>query len=183
MSALRPRSTRLAALSHRDVVCRSMPLCAGRTALGMTVLACVAMLAGCQSMGSSMGGSSYAPRQVRTEQTVRLGTVESVREVEIQIDEAGVGTVAGAVIGGIAGSSIGGGRGSLISGVVGAVAGGVAGNLAEKNLRRARGLEITVRLRNGDLVAITQALEPGDDFRAGDPVRILSGGGVTRVTR
>ncbi|MBU3694214.1 MAG: glycine zipper 2TM domain-containing protein [Rhodocyclaceae bacterium] len=141
------------------------------------------LLAGCQTMGSSMGGSSYSTRQVRTEQTVRLGTVESVREVQIQSDDAAVGTVAGAVIGGAAGSAVGGGRGSLITGVIGAVAGGVAGNLAEKNLRGTRGLEITVRLRNGDLIAITQAYEPGDDFRAGDPVRILSGGGVTRVTR
>jgi len=144
---------------------------------------CTSLLAGCMTTGSSLGGSSYSTRQVRTEQTVRLGTVESVREVEIQVDEAGVGTVAGALIGGIAGSAIGDGRGSLISGVVGAVAGGVAGNMAEKGLRRARGLEITVKLRNGELVAITQAYEPGDDFRAGDPVRILSGGGVTRVTR
>jgi outer membrane lipoprotein SlyB len=120
---------------------------------------------------------------VRTEQTVRLGTVESVREVQIQSDDPAVGTVAGAVIGGAAGSAVGGGRGSLITGVIGAVAGGVAGNMAEKNLRGTRGLEITVRLRNGDLIAITQAYEPGDDFRAGDPVRILSGGGVTRVTR
>jgi len=146
-------------------------------------LALVVALSGCQTMGSSMGGSSYSTRQVRTEQTVRLGTVESVREVEIRADEAGVGTAAGAVVGGIAGSQIGEGRGSLIAGVLGAVAGGVAGNMAEKSLRRTRGLEITVRLRNGDLVAITQAWEPGDDFRAGDPVRILSGSGVTRVTR
>lgn len=156
---------------------------AQRLAAATAGLLCVALLAGCQTMGGGMGGSSYSTRQVRTEQTVRLGTVESVREVEIQMDEAGVGTVAGAVIGGAAGSSVGGGRGSLISGVVGAVIGGVAGNLAEKNLRQTRGLEITVKLRNGELVAITQAYEPGDDFRAGDPVRILSGGGVTRVTR
>lgn len=152
-------------------------------ALAVLALTTGALLTGCQTMGGGMGGSSYSTRQVRTEQTVRLGTVESVREVQIGADEAVVGTVAGAVIGGAAGSSIGGGRGSLITGVLGAVAGGLAGNMAEKGLRNTRGLEITVRLRNGDLVAITQAYEPGDDFRAGDPVRILSGGGVTRVTR
>ncbi len=154
-----------------------------RAAVVIAGLLCTSLLAGCMTTGSTLGGSSYSTRQVRTEQTVRLGTVESVREVEIEVDEAGVGTVAGAVVGGVAGSSIGGGRGSIISGVVGAVVGGVAGNLAEKNLRRTRGLEITVKLRNGELVAITQAYEQGDDFRAGDPVRILSGGGVTRVTR
>jgi outer membrane lipoprotein SlyB len=134
-------------------------------------------------MGSGLGGSSYSTRQVRSEQTVRLGTVESVREVQINAEEPVIGTVAGAVIGGAAGSSVGSGRGSLITGVLGAVAGGVAGNMAEKSLRSTRGLEITVRLRNGDLIAVTQAEEPGDVFRAGDPVRVLSGGGVTRVTR
>lgn len=151
--------------------------------LAVLLLVPALLLSGCQSMGGGMGGSSYSTRQVRTEQTVRLGTVESVREVEIQADDAVVGSVAGAVVGGAAASQIGGGRGSLITGVLGAVAGGVAGNMAEKSLRRTRGLEITVRLRNGDLIAVTQAYEPGDEFRAGDPVRILSGGGVTRVTR
>jgi outer membrane lipoprotein SlyB len=131
---------------------------------------------------SSLSGSSYERRQVRSEQTVRLGTVESVREVEIEAGEAGVGTVAGAVIGGAAGSAVGQGRGSLITGVIGAVAGGVAGNLAEKNLRGTRGVEITVKLRNGDLVAVTQGADPREVFRAGDPVRLLSSGGVTRVT-
>lgn len=159
--------------------------CPVRPTIAATVLlaATTVLLGGCQTMGGGMGGSSYSTRQVRTEQTVRLGTVESVREVEIQADDAAVGTVAGAVIGGAAASQIGGGRGSLITGVLGAVAGGMAGSAAEKGLRRTRGLEITVRLRNGDLIAVTQAYEPGDEFRAGDPVRILSGGGVTRVTR
>ncbi len=180
MTACQTRNPARNQAPHRSA---SAPASAQRLTTVVAALACASLLAGCMTTGSSLGGSSYSTRQVRTEQTVRLGTVESVREVEIQVDEAGVGTVAGAVIGGIAGSSVGGGRGSLISGVVGAVAGGVAGNLAEKNLRRTRGLEITVKLRNGELVAITQAYEPGDDFRAGDPVRILSGGGVTRVTR
>jgi outer membrane lipoprotein SlyB len=44
------------------------------------------------------------------------------------------------------------------------------------------GLEITVRLDNGDLRAITQTAT-GETFRAGDRVRILSSGGVSRVTR
>ncbi len=145
-------------------------------------LVAVGLLAGCATT-SSLSGSSYERRQVRTEQTVRIGVVESVREVEIEAGEAVVGTATGAVVGGVAGSTIGGGRGQVLSTVIGAVAGGIAGNLAEKGIRRERGVEITVRLRNGDLIAVTQAADPREEFRAGDEVRVLSGGGVTRVTR
>jgi outer membrane lipoprotein SlyB len=43
-----------------------------------------------------------------------------------------------------------------------------------------QGLEITVKLDNGELRAITQ--EADETFRPGERVRLLSGGGVTRVT-
>ena len=43
------------------------------------------------------------------------------------------------------------------------------------------GLEITVRLDNGDMRAITQTAT-GEVFQAGERVRLLSSGGVTRVT-
>jgi outer membrane lipoprotein SlyB len=43
------------------------------------------------------------------------------------------------------------------------------------------GLEVTVRLDNGDIRAITQS-STGEIFRAGERVRLLSSGGVTRVT-
>ncbi len=43
------------------------------------------------------------------------------------------------------------------------------------------GVELTVRLDNGDLRAITQE-QTGELFRAGDRVRLLSSGGTTRVT-
>ena len=43
------------------------------------------------------------------------------------------------------------------------------------------GLEITVKLDSGRMIAVTQ--EADEDIRPGDRVRILSGSGVTRVTR
>lgn len=42
------------------------------------------------------------------------------------------------------------------------------------------GIEITVRLDSGRLIAITQAAD--ESFRVGDRVRVLSGGGTTRVS-
>jgi outer membrane lipoprotein SlyB len=60
------------------------------------------------------------------------------------------------------------------------VAGGVAGAAIEEGVTRQKGLEITVKLDNGRMIAITQAAD--EQFRPGERVRVLTGGGVTRVT-
>ncbi|MET3139912.1 outer membrane lipoprotein SlyB [Undibacterium sp. GrIS 1.2] len=44
--------------------------------------------------------SVYRPGQTQNEQSVRMGVVESVREVTIDKGQSGVGTVAGAAVGG-----------------------------------------------------------------------------------
>jgi len=60
------------------------------------------------------------------------------------------------------------------------VAGGVAGQAVEQGTTRRTGVEITVKLNSGALVAIVQ--EADETFRAGDRVRILSDGRTSRVT-
>ena len=140
-------------------------------------LAGLCVISGCASTSS---GSVYSARQARQEQTVRLGVVESVRQVTIEGSRSPVGTIAGGAVGGIAGANVGGGRGSTVGSILGAVAGGVAGNVIEERVTRKDGLEITVRLENGELRAITQ--EADESFKPGERVRLLSGGGVTRVT-
>lgn len=82
--------------------------------------------------------------------------------------------------GGIAGSTVGQGKGSSVAGVLGAVAGGVAGQAIEEKVTRKDALEITVRLDSGELRAIVQ--EADADIRPGQRVRLLTSGGVTRVT-
>ncbi|BAN36574.1 17 kda surface antigen [Sulfuricella denitrificans skB26] len=137
----------------------------------------VAVLGGC---ASSMSGSAYSRGQARQVQEVKMGVVESVRQVKIEGTQSPVGTGAGAVIGGIAGSNVGGGKGSTVATILGAVAGGVAGSVIEEGVMSKAGLEITVKLDNGHMIAVTQ--EADEQFRVGERVRILSGGGVTRVT-
>mgnify|MGYP003351972442 CR=1 FL=1 len=89
--------------------------------------------------------------------------------------------IAGGVIGATGGSSVGGGgRTSNVLGVLGAVGGGIAGNAIERKLTEKKGLEITVKLDNGEYRAITQ--DADEAFRPGERVRLLSSGGVTRVT-
>ena len=145
---------------------------------GTLALAAALGVSGCASTSS---GSVYDARQARQEQTVRLGVVESVRHVTIEGTRSPVGAVAGGAVGGVAGSNVGGGRGSTIGTILGAVAGGVAGSLLEERVTRKDGLEITVKLENGELRAITQDAE--EVFKPGERVRLLSGGGVTRVSK
>jgi outer membrane lipoprotein SlyB len=68
-----------------------------------------------------------------------------------------------------------------VAAVLGAVAGGVAGHFIEQGVTAKRGVEVTVKLDNGSMVAITQ--EADETFRPGDRVRILSDGATSRVTR
>lgn len=83
-------------------------------------------------------------------------------------------------MGGIAGSTVGEGKGSAIAAVIGAVAGGLAGSALEEAVTRKDGLEITVKLDNGSLVAVVQ--EATESFAPGDNVRLIESGGVTRVS-
>lgn len=140
--------------------------------------AVIAVLGGC---ASGTGGKDYSRAQTRAAQEVQMGMVESVREVNIEGTKTPIGAGAGAVVGGVAGSTVGGGRGSVVGATVGAVLGGVGGAAAEEAVTRQKGLEITVKLDSGRMIAITQAAD--QEFRVGDRVRVLSGGGVTRVTQ
>jgi outer membrane lipoprotein SlyB len=58
--------------------------------------------------------------------------------------------------------------------------GGLGGAAAEEAVTRQRGVEITVKLDSGRMIAITQAAD--EEFKVGERVRVLSGGGTTRVT-
>lgn len=129
---------------------------------------------------SSNSGSVYSREEARKVQTVRTGIVESVRQVTLEGTKSQIGTVAGGAVGGIAGSSVGSGRGSAVGAVIGAVVGGIAGAAAEEGLTRKDGLEITVKLDGGGLVAIVQ--EADEAFKAGEKVRLIEHGGTTRVS-
>lgn len=144
------------------------------------LMALATLLSGCVS---SKAGDVYSRDQARTEQSVRLGTIEAVREVQIEGTKSGVGAVAGGVTGGIAASTIGHGTGSAVAAAVGAIAGGLAGSAAEEGLTKSAGLEIIVKLDSGQTIAVVQAVDAGTTFQPGDRVRVLSGQGITRVSR
>jgi outer membrane lipoprotein SlyB len=138
------------------------------------------ILTGC---ASNLGGDAYSRGEARREMKVEFATVDSVRLVQLEGTKTPIGSVAGAVIGGVAGSSIGGGdKTSAVGAVLGSVVGGVAGSAVEEAVTRRQGVEVTVKLDNGEYRAVVQQDE-GENFQPGERVKLLRGSGATRVAR
>lgn len=150
----------------------------GRVVAVSVLAASLAILAGCANRSAS--SSVYTYGQAQQEQIVRYGTVVSVRPVTIQEDRSsGLGTLGGGALGGVAGSAIGGGRGQILTSIGGAILGGLAGNAVENQMGKTQGLEITVRLDNGETRVVAQAADVA--LTSGQRVQLISGGGPTRV--
>lgn len=149
-----------------------------RFAMAALVVSPLVFIAGCANQSASSNVYTYG--QAQREQVVRMGTVVSTRAIVIQKeDSSGVGGLAGGALGGVAGSTIGGGRGQVLATIGGALIGGLAGNAIENHTGNTQGLEITVRLDNGETRVIAQAADI--QFSSGQRVRLLSGNGPTRV--
>jgi outer membrane lipoprotein SlyB len=145
----------------------------------LVAAAAVTVLGGC---AAGMGGRDYQRAEARRAMTVQYGVIQEVRVVKLEGTKTPLGSLGGAAIGGIAGSTVGSGRGASIATVIGAIAGGVAGSAVEEGATRQTGLELTVRLDNGQTLAVVQADE-GEGFRIGDRVRVLEDGRSSRVAR
>jgi len=142
-------------------------------------LAVTALLAGCASSNS---GEVYSRDQARRTQAVQMGTVQAVKNVQIEGTKSGVGAVGGGVAGGVIGSTIGGGNGSILAAVGGAALGAIGGAVAEEKITKKNGLEITVKLDSGSTIAVVQ--EADVLYSVGDRVRVLtSSDGTTRVVK
>ncbi|MBP8008661.1 MAG: hypothetical protein KAY87_05980, partial [Thiopseudomonas sp.] len=72
--------------------------------LAATFTAFTMLLTGC---ASSLSGDTYSRADARKVQTIRMGTIESLRPVRIEGTKTPIGAGAGAVVGGVAGSTIG----------------------------------------------------------------------------
>lgn len=145
----------------------------------LLILAMIATLSlvGC---ASNVGSTDYSTGQARSVQEVSYGVVTNVRQVTIQgNNNLPIGGLAGAAAGGVAGSEVGGGNGQIVGAVLGAVLGGLGGNALQQQVSSQKGLEITVKLDSGHIIAVTQGADV--PFYPGDRVQILSGNGVTRV--
>ncbi len=140
-------------------------------------LLAAATLSACASSNS---GAAYTRGQVRQVEDVKMATVESIRDIQIEGTKTPIGAGAGAIIGGVAGGNRSGNAASAIGSVLGSVVGGLVGAAAEEGVTRQAGFEITVKFDDGKMVAIAQGAD--EKFKVGDRVRIVTGAGVTRVS-
>ena len=120
---------------------------------------------------SSMSGSTYSRDQAQKVQTVHEGEVIMVREVQIEGTKSGLGGLAGGIMGYALGGTVGGGSGKGVARAAGAIGGAAAGAAIEEGATREKGLEITVKLDNGETVSIVQGAD--EQFDEGDLVRVL----------
>lgn len=132
------------------------------------------VISGC---ASGTGGKDASRGQAGVIQEVELGRVESVRNVLIADSRTYRGRGPSVIVGGGIGS---GGR-SGVGVSIGTVLGGWGSDYPGETVTYKAGHEITVRLVSGRLIAVTQIAD--EPFREGDRVRVLTGGGVTRVSR
>jgi outer membrane lipoprotein SlyB len=133
-------------------------------------------LAGCTFPSSRR---TVPSAQANVLQRAELGTVTSVREVNIEGQRTNLGMYGGGIMGGAAGSG-GRGVGGAVVQATSAVAGAVVGQAVEEVATRKRAQEITIRLDDGSTVSVTQESSTGL-FMDGDRVRVLNGGGSARV--
>lgn len=164
-------------MSIMSLSCQEKIMFHAKTAIALSAL----IVFGVTGCASNLSGETYSRADARAVQTVRLGSIESLRPVQIEGTKTPIGSGAGAVVGGVAGSGIGGGRGSVVAAVIGAVAGGLLGSMTEEGLTRTQGVEITVREDDGKLRAYVQEVSEGQIFRVGQRVRILTVNGNSRV--
>ncbi|NEX64438.1 glycine zipper 2TM domain-containing protein [Noviherbaspirillum galbum] len=139
------------------------------------------LLAACASQQAAQAPAQGVTMSTQGATLVQGGVVTDVRDVTVRGGGSGLGSVVGGILGGIAGSQIGGGTGSAVASVGGALAGGVAGQRVEQDRVQNTATEVTVRLDSGE--ERNYRTEPGDTFRIGEPVRIVTSQGIARVTR
>jgi len=151
----------------------------GARLAGLVVLiASLGVVAGCSTPSASSQVYTYG--QAQAEQIVRNGTVTGLRPITIQKDRSsGAGMIAGGALGGVAGSGVGGGTGRNLAIVGGAILGALVGEKVEEQIGKSDGLEITVRLDNGETRVIAQAADV--PFSVGQRVQVISGAGPVRV--
>jgi outer membrane lipoprotein SlyB len=142
----------------------------------LSIIVAGALLGACATTGSG-----YSRNEFHSVENVQYGVIESVRLVNVDGTQSGIGAGAGAVLGGVAGSQIGHGAGSVAGAVVGAVAGGLGGNYLENRATRTHGYEIVVRLTDHHTISVLQG--EGDSLRPGDSVRVVTGANGARVER
>lgn len=128
------------------------------------------------------GQNTYSEADVGRETQVEFGRIVRAREVKVQGQNTGTGSVVGATGLGLAGSQIGNGSGSVAGAIGGVVLGAIIGGMAEQQMQKRKGIEYTITKRSGKTVTIVQNIQKDDaPLRKGDRVMIQTTGSYMRV--
>jgi outer membrane lipoprotein SlyB len=137
------------------------------------IAALLASLAACTTPQTA---SNYGRAETRMLQQVQLGELLEVREVTLDAQPTGQGGTAGVVLGGVSGAQ----RGNATQAAIGGVLGSFLGQGIEDAAGRRKGLELLVKLDDGNLVSVTQEAD-GLKYEPGQRVRVLLLNGTARV--
>ena len=130
----------------------------------------------------SLTGDTYSRGEAGRAQSVSIGRITSIRNVQIEGNNK-AGAILGGIAGGFLGNEIGSGSTANTAGAIGGAAVGAAlGSQLEKSMGTRHGLEITVKLDNGRRVSAVQEVNKREAFNIGDRVRVLGNGSKTRIT-
>jgi outer membrane lipoprotein SlyB len=128
----------------------------------------------------------YAKSSVNQAMVVKKGVITSIKQVEINNDGVGngLGVALGTVAGGVVGNKVGGGTGKAIATAAGAIAGGVMGGMAGDQLDARYGVEVVVKLDNGNSVAtVLPANGALSALGRGQAVNVIySGGKIVNIS-
>lgn len=113
---------------------------------------------------------------------VDTGNVMAVRDVQISGRNTIVGVGGGALMGSAAASG-GHGVGGAVGQAAGAIGGAVLGEAVEEVATRRSAQELTIKLSNGDTIAVVQEVKKEGQFAVGENVQVLHGGAGTTVRR
>lgn len=143
------------------------------------VIMFVLALSACSATPEPVSENKAGTIKKETVAEIQTGMVTHVKQVTVLGKRSSIGNTAGRTVGSIAGGAIGSGYGSIAGSIFGSMVGGAMGSKADENLQRKPGLEITVRLDNGQYVTVTQLADPS--FQSGQRVKLIMKNGEARV--
>jgi outer membrane lipoprotein SlyB len=137
------------------------------------------LIAACQPQYSQ---NRYSQSEAGQATEVEQAKIISVKKINIQGENQGIGATAGVIGGSAAGYQFGNGSGQLGAVIAGIVIGGIVGQLAEDEAKNHQGYQYIVLTEKKKTKSITQYAYDGDVvFKKGDKVILQTSGSYQRL--
>jgi outer membrane lipoprotein SlyB len=146
-----------------------------KSEMNLRCLAAIAFVALASGCATDISSKSYSDEDVGEAAETYAGVVVKVRTVKVAPDQMGknhTGMIAGGLAGGLIGSQVASGLGGALITVGLAGAGALGGAALEQKLKTQNGLEITVRLKSGEMRTIVQGTDVA--FKSGEHILLMA---------